>query len=214
MGTKCFLVQRNGEVRVWLRRFHSSSDGIKCPGPFGYHDAEFLIGDFPIALVFASVVDPGEVARHYETRPSFAARFPESDPRWPVKCAACDYVFPESDSKQLFDRFIYADAQGAKYTLDALPVGAMWVADWFPKNFYWDNKTDGHLHVKTPGGEWNIDSRASNCTLPQDRTHRCWVRHGEPPNITVDKNGDTCAAGAGSIICGNYHGFLRNGELT
>lgn len=30
-------------------------------------------------------------------------------------------------------------------------------------------------------------------------SNHCWVRHGEPPNVTVDKNG---------------HGFLRNGELT
>jgi hypothetical protein len=40
------------------------------------------------------------------------------------------------------------------------------------------------------------------------------VRHGEAPNITVDKNGVTCGAGAGSIQCGSYHGFLRNGELV
>lgn len=32
--------------------------------------------------------------------------------------------------------------------------------------------------------------------------------------ITVDKNGTTCAAGAGSISAGPYHGFLRNGQLV
>lgn len=71
-----------------------------------------------------------------------------------------------------------------------------------------------HLIVTTPGGAWNIDSRASNCGLPFDYEHRCWVRHGDPPLITVDKAGKTCSAGAGSIQCGSYHGFLRNGELT
>ncbi len=30
----------------------------------------------------------------------------------------------------------------------------------------------------------------------------------------VDKNGLTCAAGAGSIQAGDYHGFLRDGEFT
>lgn len=70
------------------------------------------------------------------------------------------------------------------------------------------------LWVQTPGGSWCIDSRASNCTMPYDYDHRCWIRHGEPPNVTVDKNGKTCAAGAGSIQCGNYHGFLQNGALT
>lgn len=70
------------------------------------------------------------------------------------------------------------------------------------------------LTVMTPGGRWVIDSRASNCGSPYDYNHRCWIRHGEPPNITVDKNGATCSAGAGSIQCGSYHGFLQNGELT
>lgn len=71
-----------------------------------------------------------------------------------------------------------------------------------------------HLWVQTPGGVWCIDSRASNCTMPYDYEHRCWIRHGEPPDVTVDKAGTTCSAGAGSIQCGDYHGFLQNGSLT
>ena len=30
----------------------------------------------------------------------------------------------------------------------------------------------------------------------------------------VDKNGETCAAGAGSIASAGYHGFLVNGVLS
>jgi hypothetical protein len=72
-----------------------------------------------------------------------------------------------------------------------------------------------HLYVVTPGGHWwDIDGRASNCTMKDDKQHRCWVRHGEPPNVTVDKAGLTCKAGAGSIKVDGYHGFLRNGEFT
>lgn len=71
------------------------------------------------------------------------------------------------------------------------------------------------LCVRTPGGDWVIDSRCSNCGSPQDSTHRCWPRRGVAPNITVDKSfGNTCSAGGGSIICGNYHGFLRDGYLV
>ena len=51
-------------------------------------------------------------------------------------------------------------------------------------------------------------------TGPYGLAHRCWCRHGEPPNITVDKNGPTCPAGAGSIQCNDWHGYLRNGELV
>jgi hypothetical protein len=81
--------------------------------------------------------------------------------------------------------------------------------------FDWDNCDGTHLHVRLPNGEfWNVDGRASNCTMPDDRLHRCWVRHGEPPLVTVDKNGLTCAAGAGSIQAGDYHGFLVEGVLS
>ena len=72
------------------------------------------------------------------------------------------------------------------------------------------------LEVVTPnGGIWSIDSRASNCTLPDDNEHRCWCRSGSPEtgDLSVHKLGSTCAAGAGSIILGDYHGFLRESEF-
>lgn len=101
---------------------------------------------------------------------------------------------------------------GEKFVHNDLPVGAMWWAPWFANHYFgFDGKS---LVVKTPGGEWLIDSQASNCTRKGDNTHRCWLRDGEAPNITVGKNGpNTCSAGAGSILIGNYHGFLRNGYL-
>jgi hypothetical protein len=79
----------------------------------------------------------------------------------------------------------------------------------------WTNCEGLHLQAVCPnGGHWDIDSRASNCTLPDDQTHRCWIRHGDLPVITVDKSGLTCAAGAGSILAGDYHGFIQNGAFT
>lgn len=95
-------------------------------------------------------------------------------------------------------------------------VGAMWRACWLPKNFTWDNETAPHLYVITPGGIWDIDSRCNNCDMPSDRLHRCWVRHGELPLISVNKNGLTCKAGAGSIWHNKgtgWHGFLTNGQF-
>lgn len=94
----------------------------------------------------------------------------------------------------------------------------------------WDNCSGTHVTVVLPTGDtWSPDSRASNCGRPDDRTHRCWVRHGELGNLTVDKNGDTCPAGAGSIqayeskvtvdgveqvLRQAWHGFLRDGVLA
>lgn len=79
----------------------------------------------------------------------------------------------------------------------------------------WTNCDGRHLYVVLPNGhEWDVDSRASNCTRRDDTEHRCWVREGEPPNVTAGKVGNTCSAGAGSILSGDYHGFLVNGILT
>jgi len=94
-----------------------------------------------------------------------------------------------------------------------LPAGAMYDAFWYHRK-----GPDGrHLIVITPGGAWHVDGRANNCTRPEDDQHHCWVRHGEPPDITVDKNGDTCGCGSSIGQDNNYaayHGFLRNGELV
>jgi|SRR6185312_241911 len=85
----------------------------------------------------------------------------------------------------------------------------------------WDNCSGTHVYVVLPDRgdgylhHWNVDGRCSNCTLPEDREHRCWVRSGDPRagTLHVDKNGRTCAAGAGSILSGKYHGFLHGGVL-
>ncbi len=75
------------------------------------------------------------------------------------------------------------------------------------------------ITVVVPDGDhgryFNCDSRASNCTMPSDTAHRCWVRHGTVGGLlTLDKNGSTCGAGAGSIVTRTWHGFLRNGVLV
>lgn len=79
-----------------------------------------------------------------------------------------------------------------------------------------DPPCERHLYVICPDGSWwDIDGRCGNCTLPDDKGHRCWVRHGDPATglVTVDKSGASCAAGAGSVNTGGYHGYLRNGEF-
>ena len=92
--------------------------------------------------------------------------------------------------------------------------GDMFWVDHSNHEFNWENQKGPHLHVILPNGiEWDIDSRANNCTMKDDKEHRCWVRTGTVPNITVGKNGNTCKAGAGSIQGGDYHGFLTKGNL-
>lgn len=134
------------------------------------------------------------------------------------KCAAWREVTDEAGKLigKTRDRIWQRADTGEKVTsLNDLPAGAMWFADWYDDSFC-KPQLAHVLVVKTPGGDWIVDSQSSNCTMPDDRKqekHHCWIIEGELPNITVSKNGVTCTAGGGSIICGIYHGFLRNGYL-
>jgi hypothetical protein len=98
-----------------------------------------------------------------------------------------------------------------------LPPGACYDATWHHDIPDWCGPDGRSLYVVCPDGmHWGIDGQATNCTKPDDKAHRCWVRHGKPEDGTlhVDKNGNTCAAGAGSILTPKWHGFLHNGHLT
>lgn len=206
MGIKCFLLEPTDTVQLWLRRYSSRS---KCPGHY-CHDAQVRIDDAP--AIWSD--------RHGRT--SLGARpekFSKSYPLWPLKCGHCGYEFSRRhDVFQVSQHLIYRRADdGSLVTLRDAPIGAMWYADWFlvDGSNIWRGP-DGHsLCVRLPGNhDWLVDGRASNCTMPNDKEHKCWVRHGKPPVVTVDKKGLTCAAGAGSIGVPGWHGFLRNGELV
>lgn len=116
-------------------------------------------------------------------------------------------------------QFFVPDGMRSKWdTLSTeLEPGNLYWEPTYPEKTYWDNHKGPHLMAILPNGDpWCIDSRASNCTMPHDRLHRCWIRTGVPgtAGFNVGKNGHTCAAGQGSILSGNYHGYLRNGEFV
>lgn len=140
------------------------------------------------------------------------------DPRWPTVCT-CGHVFSAKAQRQVWTDRVYrrsdtgAELEGTK----TAPAGAVWNAWWFGERDHWSGQDGRSLICRLPdGGDWMIDGPASNCTMPDDSTHKCWVRHGSPEDGTlhVDKNGHTCAAGAGSIATPGYHGFLHQGRLT
>jgi hypothetical protein len=106
--------------------------------------------------------------------------------------------------------------------ISSFPPGAMWNASWMTD---WYPRPDGRcIVVRLPNGhDWNIDGQASNCDRAEDKNHDCWCRHGEPPDLTVDKNPEpgrsTCTAGGGSIWANQgdpneWHGFLQRGWLV
>lgn len=138
-----------------------------------------------------------------DSRPDFEAV------AWPSTCPTCDvdmdydgHGFRSTGSVQRYRR---VDTGEVRLGVVAFGPGAMFTSDVGRKS----------LAVILPNGlTWHIDSRASNCGRPDDDVHRCWVRHGEPPSVTVDKEGDTCVAGGGSIQSGDYHGRLLGGVLV
>lgn len=194
MGVRCFYLEKTDRTQRSLRRYAGTHD---CCTPFGYHDACFFLD---------VVTDAGN-----------AEEVPCKDPRWPTKCEHCDYVFAMNDAYQTLTRCLYRRLDtGEEMTLDDAGPGAMWNGEWMlteGSNRY--RGPDGIcLIAKLPNGDsWLMDGPASNCARPGE-DHKCWVRHGVPPNITVDKDGDTCAAGSGSIQSNDYHGFLVNGEFA
>jgi hypothetical protein len=111
------------------------------------------------------------------------------------------------------------------YTLpDGTPTPELEVGDVFVRehdagfcHWGWDDCDGKHVIVVTPHAhQWDVHSRANNCTMLEDRRHRCWILHGElarPETLHVDKSGVTCSAGAGSIGTGRWHGFLDRGYL-
>lgn len=204
---KVFYIESTNRYRRTLRHYASGLNGeVLCPGRYKtFHNASVFVGEIE--------QDTAPTCRREEL-----AQF---DHRWPTKCDYCDYVFREEDEWQVNYTNVYVAADGREMTLHDAPPGACWDAWWMyddhhnAKDRDWCTGPDGRcLVVVLPNGnQWMLDYGASNCTRPDDRVHKCWIRHGRPEDGTlhVDKNGNTCGAGDGSIISGDYLGYLRNG---
>lgn len=214
---KTRLIQEIG-VRISLRRYWTEPGfgeiDYDCTraqsGQRRFHDSMNWIEDVCIPKS-SSLLHKNDAKYLSNGEPS------KKDPRWPTTCSKCRIPFPDEVVRQVFTERLYDTPSGTP------EPGDLYWANWTHWGYmdkdcciYWDNCNDprGHLYCILPNGHtWDIFSRCSNCTLPQDRQHRCWVLHEGPP-LYVDKNGLTCSAGGGSIAVPGYHGFLANGELT
>lgn len=208
MSVQTFWLEPTDRLAIGLRRY-SLTEG--CPaGRPGYHNAVVYQGE-----------DVGVRDEHGGIRLKEHPEVDHTYSGWPTHCA-CGYEFTEDDEWQVWTESIWVrtdtgedrglrtrDMEGG---LIAAEPGAMWNASWMPSR-----RTDGlYLMVRCPDGhDWAVDSQCSNCTRPGE-DHECWVRHGDPRacHVTVDKNGNTCSAGAGSILTPTWHGFLRDGVLV
>lgn len=176
------------------------SDDVACANGRDFHHASIEIARLPIEM--------REIPEEYD--------LPEKDdPIWQMACKSCSRPLPRDKfNRSLGSRLLYNTASGQP------EPGDIYVIDYGcaerQKCFYGWTNCDGrhHIAILPNGSHWDIDSRASNCTKRNDTTHRCWVKHGVPPNLHVDKQGLTCQAGAGSIVAGGWHGFLHHGQFV
>ena len=177
---ECFVIEWTGRVRQQLRRYNGED---KCPSKYSYHN-----GHAPFGTVAATLTDRGTIAAFPdEQMPA------HDDPRWPVKCDDCDYVFKEEDHWQVFQELLYhRPGVDGEFTLRDPPVGAIWDCDWIPTK-----GPDGRcLSIMTPGGAWMPDLSSSDGTP--------WQRTGALPKVTVRPS---------ILFPGRYHGFLTDGIL-
>lgn len=182
-------------TRISLRRYWN---GKECPK--GYHNANTFIVD-----EYHPAYKVGDIHTHRGGDPKDYA-----ESLWPTVCRDCGAPVPADAPRQVFNDRLYDTPSGA------LEPGCLHWIPYYEENTFWDNHKGPHLAVLVPTGElWIIDSRASNCGSPEERTHRCWVRHGDPEKgiLHVDKSGHTCTAGGGSIQTTNYHGFLHDNHF-
>jgi hypothetical protein len=225
-NVRVFFLHPTDRVRVSLRRYVLSGEDRCAINPSRYHNSHGPSWEQPAR--FGEVMSSGR--GHMLREAAHVADFAPDDPRWPTACV-CGRVYEARDEWQVWQETIYRTNDGREMTWRDAPVGAMKDAFWLPDhsttiNEYGEGKPgprrshigqDGlALVVKVPGTEVMPDEKASNCTLPQDGEHKCWVRHGDArkDECHVDKIGLTCAAGAGSFVTRDWHGFIHHNHVT
>lgn len=210
----CFWIEPAHRANLYLRRYSRDNGPDQCPkrpGNYSYHQEMILYAEVAENTIYDEKLERKVIQRDGpQTRNEVPANV-----MWPARCE-CGYEFLDTDHWQVFSRSLYLrPSNGQVLERDKFGPGAMWDCEWYHDTPFWCGSDGRSLMVILPNGhEWHIDGPCSNCTLPDDKTHKCWCRSGEIPKITVDKNCNTCSAGAGSILAGNYHGFLRDGVLV
>lgn len=177
-----------------LRRFTFGSDK-NCPSHAdGYnwgHDASVVIGHISLD----------------EAAMAHGDNWPHDDPRWPVVCTACGYVFQDEDRWQRNDCQVYRLPDGTEFVNwgslrgQNVPPGTCWRIPWADEHFSKTHpqQVESWQIVLPDGGTWITSQAASG------GGH--WTVTGTPPMIDVSPS-----------IWHNqpdgWHGFIRNGELV
>ena len=198
MPWKLLPCEPTKNVRTSLRRYIRKDDS-PCPLPMGYHSAATVVVD----------EEPGIFSPEgYLVDRETVINYPNTDPRWPTKCA-CGYVFEPDDIWQVDCQQLMLAVDGQKFTIHDAPVGACWKLWWANSEACNPNNKDQPmwpLAIRLPPGRtwdtWHADGPSRDGTG--------WPRHG-----TIDKL--TCRP---SIACNRegkntgYHGYVTDGIIS
>lgn len=194
MSWPCFWVDEIEETELALRRYVSSTDETrKCPGKWGYHNAQTSIGRVPAVRDAEGYLEPIANGKSVYA----------NDDRWPTKCDACDYEFVDDDQWQVFRERVFRGRHvDGEWSERSLPPGAMLDGFWHPQK-----GPDGIalVVVLPPAAEdsrghwWHVDGPSRNNGVAGPG----WTRTGDPlanpPTVHVSP----------SILTGDYHGWLH-----
>lgn len=235
-------------TRAYLRIYWGGSDFLRagepadpCPNSYGkgkpgIHNAQIFLSETTRIEDWKLGGGPSD---HADTAwPGTCDHCGKAAPPQTVTRKCCDH--PECDrvvpvvTRCIHHRNLYEvqDGAGARKVRDEFEPGDLYYATWYECKpvpggciHGWSNCDGKHLICILPSAHlhpWDIDGRASNCTMKDDTTHRCWVRAGRPElgeQVHVSKgpighiSTTTCHAGAGSIDADGWHGFLHVGKI-
>ena len=209
MTWQTFWMEPTGRERRALRRYTRRPEGGAWTCAEGWHDALVWTGEEVDTVL-------NEHGYHDLSWPMP----PPDDPRWPVQCAACGYLFfnEGSDEWQTWAERLYRRTDTGdlrvlhwKYAPPDAPTaepGAMFDAHWLPRV-----GPDGiRLMVRCPRGDgtpgmcqdWPVDEPSSSGGF--------WTRTGDPRQANVTASPSIAIGAAGAP--GYYHGHLQGGVLT
>lgn len=222
MTWQCFWLEPTMEAEQGLRRYSRSTTGATFDCAGGYHNA----------IAWLDEREPVTLEEHKDGWKfwsySNGDHHPHDDPRWPSKCADCDYVFTDDDEWQAWSEPIYRRIDnnelrvlhptiirsGVYEKIKSAEPGAIWDNFWYPRQWLNpDRPKDGLTPVVRcpymdgrPGGhDWTIDHQSSSGGW--------WTRTGDPRKPETLTCSPSIAIGLPSDS-GYYHGFLQQGVLT
>jgi hypothetical protein len=236
MSIPCFFLERTDRANAYLRRYVSAESAPKCPGKFSYHNAQAFIGELPMtrdANGYLESISPDK----YADDPRWPAKceacgyefglmdefqvFREEIYRRVDNGA--EMTLREAPAGAIWNAFWLADAPcwrgpDGMALICRLPGMIDWHIDGVASNCDSPCKNCGKpMFLHNTKSQIEGQPNAANCREYEDaHPHKCWIRSGTPPNVSVGKGtaGQSCGAGAGSIAVPGWHGFLRNGALV